>query len=67
MIIHKGSIGDKTYKANWVSNSYKVSLNANGGVVNEDYIMISYNSLYGTIPTPTRVGYTLKVGIITIH
>ena len=60
VIIHKGSIGDKTYKANWVSNSYKVSLNANGGVVNEDYIMISYNSLYGTIPTPTRVGYTFE-------
>lgn len=58
--IHKGSIGDKNYKANWVSNSYKVSLNANGGVVNEDYIMISYNSLYGTIPTPTRVGYTFE-------
>lgn len=60
VIIHKGSIGDKTFKANWVSNSYKVSLNANGGVVNEDYIMISYNSLYGTIPTPTRVGYTFE-------
>ena len=60
MIIHKGSIDDKAYKANWVSNSYKVSLNANGGVVNEDYIMISYNSLYGTIPTPTRVGYTFE-------
>lgn len=60
VIIHKGSIGDKTYTANWVSNSYKVSLNANGGVVNEDYIMISYNSLYGTIPTPTRVGYTFE-------
>ena len=60
VIIHKGSIDDKTYKANWVSNSYKVSLNANGGVVNEDYIMISYNSLYGTIPTPTRVGYTFE-------
>lgn len=60
VVIHKGSIDDKTYKANWVSNSYKVSLNANGGVVNEDYIMISYNSLYGTIPTPTRVGYTFE-------
>lgn len=58
VVINKGSIGNKNYKANWVSNSYKVSLNANGGVVDEDYIMISYNSLYGIIPTPTREGYT---------
>ena len=60
VIIRKGSVGNKTYKANWTSNPYKVSLNANGGVVEEDYIMISYNSLYGTIPTPSRVGYTFE-------
>ena len=60
VVVRKGSTGNKTYKANWVSNTYKVSLNANGGTVEEDYIMISYNSLYGTIPSPTRVGYTFE-------
>ena len=60
VVIRKGSVGNKTYKANWTSNPYKVSLNANGGVVEEDYIMISYNSLYGTIPSPSRVGYTFE-------
>ena len=60
VVIRKGSVGNKTYKANWVSNAYKVSLNANGGVVEEDYIMISYNSLYGTIPSPTKEGYTFE-------
>lgn len=60
VVIREGSVGNKTYKANWTSNPYKVSLNANGGVVEEDYIMISYNSLYGTIPSPSRVGYTFE-------
>ena len=60
VVIRKGSVGNKTYKANWTSNPYKVSLNANGGVVEEDYIMISYNSLYGSIPSPSRVGYTFE-------
>ncbi len=58
VVIPRGSIGNKTYKANWVSNVYKVSLNANGGIVDIPLISVSYNSVYGMIPQPSRTGYT---------
>ena len=36
----------------------KVTLNANGGEVNPDFIKIKSGNEIGTIPTPTRNGYT---------
>ena len=60
VVIPKGTVGNKNYKANWVSNIYKVSLNPNKGTITPDYINISYNSLYGIIPTPTRRGYSFE-------
>ena len=57
--IQKGSTGNKSYKANWVSNMYEVKLNPNSGILNgSSSFKVSYNSLYGLLPTPTREGYT---------
>lgn len=58
--IPKSSIGNKSYKANWLANDYNVSLNANGGSISTSNVKITYNSLYGIIPEPTRTGYTFN-------
>jgi len=60
VIVPKGSVNDKNYKANWVANSYVISLNPNGGVLSTKEIKTVYNSLYGIIPEPTRTGYTFE-------
>lgn len=56
--ILKSSIGDRNYKANWEANIYDVSLNTNGGSIAMSNVKVAYNSLYGIIPEPTRIGYT---------
>ena len=37
--------------------TYTVTLNPNGGSVNPTSTTVTYNSTYGTLPTPTREGY----------
>ena len=39
---------------------YTVSLNGNGGIVNPNTINVNVNSSIGTLPTPTRTGYTFN-------
>ena len=56
--IAQGSTGNRTYTATWTANTYTVTLDANGGTVNPDEITVTYGGTYGTIPTPTRTGYT---------
>ena len=51
--------GDKTFKANWTVNTYKVSFNANGGTCSTTTKDITYDSTY-SLPTPSRTGYTFK-------
>ena len=58
--IPKGSYGDKNYKANWIANTYKITLNPNKGTVEPTVINTTYNSLYGILPTPERTGYTFE-------
>lgn len=58
--IIKGTQGNKNYKANWVANIYKVTLNPNKGTVTPTTLSISYDSLYGILPTPERIGYTFE-------
>ncbi len=45
-------------------NSYltakKVTFDANGGIVSESERTITYGGIYGTLPVPTRVGYTFN-------
>lgn len=47
-----------TLYAQWKANSYTVALNANGGECIIKNTIVTYDSKYGTIPTPTRKGYT---------
>lgn len=50
--------GDKTLYAIWRANTYTVSFNANGGTVSTASKTVTYDSTYGTLPTPTYTGFT---------
>lgn len=49
---------NQTLYAHWTPKTYTVSFNANGGSVSTSSKSVSYDSTYGTLPTPTRTGYT---------
>ena len=55
--ISAGSIGDRTYRANWKANTNQIKLNANGGTADETELMVTYDEAY-RLPTPERTGYT---------
>lgn len=46
-----------TLYARWTGNSYKVTLQSNGGAVSPASITATYGKAYGTLPTPTKTGY----------
>jgi uncharacterized repeat protein (TIGR02543 family) len=46
-----------TYYAQWTVNKYTVTFNANGGTAVASKT-VAYNTAVGTLPTPTRTGYT---------
>ena len=48
----------QTLYAHWTANTYKVTFDANGGTTSTASKTVTYNSTYGTLPTPTRTGYT---------
>lgn len=47
-----------TLYAIWAANTYTVTFDANGGTVGTATVKVTYNSPYGTLPTPVRTGYT---------
>lgn len=49
-----------TLYAHWTRNTYKVNFNANGGSVSTASKNVEYGNKYGTLPTPTRTGWTFK-------
>lgn len=49
---------DTTLYAQWTANTYTVTFNANGGTTPTASMSVTYASTYGTLPTPTRTGYT---------
>ena len=49
---------DHTLYAHWNGKSYTVTFNANGGTVSPESKTVNYGSSYGSLPTPTRNGYT---------
>ena len=49
---------DYTFYAKFVPNTYTVSFNANGGAVGTGSKSVTYDAVYGTLPTPTRDGFT---------
>lgn len=44
----------------WSKNTYVLTYNANGGSLSTKSVKRAYGATYGTLPTPTRTGYTLK-------
>lgn len=47
-----------TLVASWITNNYVVTFNPNGGTVSTKSKVVEYGSTYGTLPTPTRDGYS---------
>ena len=47
-----------TIYAHWTANTYTVTFNPNGGTVSPTTATVTYDSTYGSLPTPTRTGYT---------
>lgn len=45
---------------NWQANNYKVTFNPNGGSVSPNNKSVTYNSTYGTLPIPTKTGYSFN-------
>ena len=43
--------------AQWTPNQYTVTFNPNGGSVSPTTATVTYDSTYGSLPTPTRTGY----------
>ena len=54
--ITKGSTGNKTFYAKWTAKKYTVSFDSAGGS-SVPSIEVTYDSTYGTLTTPTRMGY----------
>ena len=46
-----------TLVAQWTANTYTVTFNPNGGTVSPTTKTVTYDSTYGSLPTPTRTGY----------
>ncbi|MCR0315634.1 InlB B-repeat-containing protein [[Clostridium] innocuum] len=53
-------VGNTTLYAHWSANTYTVSFNANGGSVSPGSKTVTYNSSFGSLPTPTRTNYTFQ-------
>lgn len=51
---------DETLYAQWKKNNYKVTFDANGGSTPTASKTVTYNNTYGTLPTPTKDGYTFS-------
>lgn len=51
---------DQTLYARWNTDKYTVDFNANGGTVVNTKIEVTYGGTYGTLPEPSRDGYTFK-------
>lgn len=51
---------NQSWTAIWSYNSYTLTYNANGGSVSPTSKTVQYTSTYGTLPTPTRSGYSFN-------
>ena len=48
--------------AHWTQKEYTVTFNANGGTLTPTSQSATFNSPYGTLPTPTRLGHDYDSG-----
>jgi len=62
IIIPQGSVGDKTFIANWEPNNHSITYNLDGGEMEDDkYISTyTYETPTFTLPTPTKEYYTFE-------
>ena len=60
LTIPANAYGNITLRANWQVSSLTVTFNANGGSVGTSSKTVTYGSTYGTLPTPTRSGYSFQ-------
>ena|GEM_PF-6706778 len=51
-------LSDVTFYAHWKANGYTVTFDANGGSVTTASKKVTEGQPYGTLPTPTRTGYS---------
>jgi uncharacterized repeat protein (TIGR02543 family) len=51
---------DHTLYAHWTKTDVTVTFDPNGGSVSPSSKTVTYGSTYGTLPTPTRTGYTFN-------
>lgn len=49
-----------TFYAYWYASTYTLTFDANGGSVSPSSKSVVYNTAYGTLPTPTRTGYSFN-------
>ncbi len=49
-----------TLYAHWTARQYDLYFNANGGTCATGSKKVTFNSTYGTLPTPTRSGYAFQ-------
>lgn len=54
------TLANQTLYAHWSRNTYKVNFNANGGSVSTANKNVESGATYGSLPTPTRTGWTFK-------
>ena len=58
VVIEKGTIGDKNYKANWKVIDYSINYDLNGGSISSQPTSYNVESDSFTLPQPTKKGYT---------
>ena len=56
-LVSSDSVSEITLNANWRANQYNVTLNPNGGSIGTSSIRVYYDSPYGNLDVPSRVGY----------
>lgn len=56
---------DTTVYARWKANMYTITYNANGGTVSSSSKTVTYGQTYGTLPTPTKAGYTFAGWVLS--
>lgn len=55
--ISQGSIGNRSFTANWKANIYTITFDSDGGTVTPESQNVEYKSSF-TLPTPEKAGYT---------
>ncbi len=56
LVLHEGTIGNKSYIATWEANQYTIHLDAYPGNVSTNEISVTFDEEY-SLPTPSYFGY----------